>query len=172
MSKLWTRTDFWPAEPAASISREDNTFARGVEEGQRVTAAEFAADREALRQLANGLDALKTPSVGTLAALIVAAVERLVTEIAGNAAIDPELLSERADALAALVADETAVVLVLHPDDAALIDEGRFATRIFRDVSLPRGTVQARVGNATYEDGVAAALARLCHEIERTGLAT
>jgi flagellar assembly protein FliH len=168
MSKMWERADFWPAERIASPEADE--FARGLAEGRRTVESELASEREALLQLAGGLDALKPPSIGILATLIVAAVERLVSDIVGDAPIDPMVLIDRAGALAERIAAETEAVLMAHPDDAVLLDEGRIGLRVLVDAGLPRGTVQARVGDAMIEDGVAAALARLRADIVQMGI--
>ena len=120
MSKMWERADFWPAERAGQPVADD--FALGIAEGRRTVELELAGEREAILQLAESLEALQPPSSGLIAALIVEAVERLVTDIAGNAPVDADLLRERADALSVLLAGETSLVLVLHPEDAALLE--------------------------------------------------
>jgi flagellar assembly protein FliH len=165
MSKMWERADFWPADRVASPVADE--FTRGVAEGRRTVEAELAAEREALLQLIAGLEALEAPSPGPVAALMMAAVERLVTDIAGNAPVDRALLEERAAALSALIVGESELVLAVSPDDVALFGD----RAVIGDPALPRGTVQARVGEAVIEDGVTSALARLRAEIAAMGIA-
>jgi flagellar assembly protein FliH len=167
MSKMWERADFWPAERAGQPVADD--FARGVAEGRRTVELELVGEREAILQLAGSLDALQSPSSGLIAALIVNAVERLVTNIVGNAPIDAALLRERAEALSVMLAGEAGVVLALHPEDAALLER---VTPVVADALLARGTVQARAHGDTYEDGVMPALDRLRGEIARLGIVT
>lgn len=164
MSKIWERADFWPADRVVLPVADD--FARGVAEGRRTVEAELAAEREALLQLAQGLETLEAPAAGLLASLMIAAVEQLVIDIVGSAPINGALLAERAAALSAFVATETAAVLVVNPYDAELLGD----IAVIGDPALPRGTVQARAGAVTVEDGVASALARLRSEIEAMGI--
>lgn len=165
MSKMWQRADFWPAE---RLSLPDaNEFARGLSEGRRTVEAELASEREALLQLVAGLEALAAPCSGPLAALMITAVERLVSDIAGSAPIDRALLEERAAALSAFIASESESVLAVNPDDAAHFGE----RAVIGDPALPRGTVQLRLSAAIVEDGVESALARLRAEIEAMGIA-
>ncbi len=167
MSKMWERADFWPAERLAKAPVDD--FARGVAEGRRTVEAELAGEREALLQLAASLEMLQPPSSAVIASLMVVAVERLVSDIAGQAPVDAVLLRERADMLAATIAGEGQMTLTVHPDDVALFDT---VVPVAGDPTLGRGTVQARLGASVYEDGVAPALERLRAEIVRMGLAT
>ena len=97
MSKMWERTEFWPVERRECEPGETD-FTRGAAEARRTVEAELAGEREALLQLASALEVLQSPSAALIASLIVAAVERLVVDIAGNAPIDRDLLRERADA--------------------------------------------------------------------------
>ena len=168
MSKMWERADFWPAERREEASVADD-FARGVAEARRTVEAEIASEREALLQLAGSLEALQSPSSALIANLIVAAVERLVVDIAGSAPIDGALLRQRADALAAIVAEQGDVVLAAHPDDAHLLNP---LMPTIDDPTLPRGTVEARTATSVHEDGVVPALQRMLAEISRLGLAT
>jgi flagellar assembly protein FliH len=167
MSKMWHRADFWPAEPMASAPIDD--FALGVAEGRRTVEAELAAERDALLQLAGSLETLQAPPSALIASLIMTSVERLVSDIVGNAPIDGALLSERATALAAIIAHYGSVTLAVHPDDEKLIDT---ALPVVADAALARGMVQARAGAIIYEDGVPQAMVRLRTEISRMGLAS
>ncbi len=167
MSKMWERADFWPTERVSDASIADD-YARGVAEARRTVEAELASERDALLQLAASLEALQSPSTALIASLIVASVERLVMDIAGAAPIDGKLLRERADALAAIVADQGEVVLAVNPDDVHLLDP---MMSTVGDPALSRGTVEARTRSMIYEDGVRPALDRMQVEIARLGLA-
>lgn len=165
MSKMWERADFWPTERIATHG--DDGFARGLAEGRRTVEAELAGEREALLQLATSLENLEPPSGALIANLIVVSIERLVTNIVGNAPIDATLLRERADALAALIVGEDEMILAVHPDDVPLLDG---ALPVVADAALDRGTVQARSATGVYEDGATPALDRLRAEMSRLGL--
>lgn len=169
MSKTWARTDFWPSERVDAPVADD--YARGIADGRRTVEAEFASDRAALAQMVANLEVLTPPSPEALVSLMLAAVERLVRDIAGAATIDAALLDERAMALAALVAGEGEAVLALHPDDVALLGDARQAVRVIADPALGRGTIEARSGVSLAEDGVGPALTRLHREFLRLGMA-
>ncbi len=166
MSKMWERADFWVADDPDAPPSDD--YARGVAEGRRAVESEVASERAALLQLADGLEALTAPAPGLLAAMMMTAIERLVVDIAGNAPVDRDLLHERADALATFMAGDAEAVLVVHPEDIVLFEGGN----VIADSAVPRGTVQARLGDAIVEDGVASALARLRTQIDAMGLST
>ncbi len=168
MSKMWERADFWPAERVGLPVDDD--FARGVAEGRRTVEAELAGEREAMLQLAGSLESLQAPSPSVLTELIVSAVERLVTDIVGNAPIDAALLNERAAALAATIATEAEAILAVNPDDLPLLDDERLPFQLVGDHALARGMVEARLGNGTIEDGVRTALGRLRAEIAALGI--
>jgi len=164
---MWQRADFWPSERVeAPISPESDAYARGLADGRATVEAELAGEREALVQLMHGLEALEVPEPGRLATMMMTAVERLVSDIAGDAPVDRALLAERAEALAACMTTETEAVLVAHPDDAALL-----GGRATADTTLLRGTVQVRAGDRTVEDGVQTALERLRARICDLGIA-
>jgi flagellar assembly protein FliH len=167
MSKNWARADFWPTDRAVPAVADD--YARGLADGRATVEAEFASDREALAQLVAGLDVLTPLSPGALVSLMLATVERLVSDIVGAAPIDAELLNERASALAAFVAGEAEPVLALNPDDLALLADQQLAVGLVADPALARGTVEARTASMVAEDGVGPALARLQREFARLG---
>jgi flagellar assembly protein FliH len=183
MSNLWSprlrdearRADFWSSDHVAPIapaaSAEANAFARGLEEGRRTVEAEVAGEREALLQMVQAADALEFPTPGMLASMMVCAVERLVSDIAGDAPIDATLLNERAEALASLIAASMAPVLFVHPDDAVLFDADRLDVAIATDAELSRGALQIRAGDERAEDGVQAALGRFRGQIADMGIA-
>jgi flagellar assembly protein FliH len=183
MSNLWSprlrdearRADFWPSDDAVPVapvaSAEAEAFARGLEEGRRTVEAEFAGEREALLQMVQATDALEFPTPGMLASMMVTAVERLVSDISGNAPIDTVLLHDRADALASLIAVNMAPVLFVHPHDAVLFDVDRLDIAIATDAELSRGSLQIRAGDERAEDGVQAALGRFRAQIANMGIA-
>lgn len=165
MSRIWERADVWPVDGAGPMHADDYT--RGFADGRRVVEAEVEGERAALLQLASAIETLEPPLPGLLASLMMAAVERLVIDIAGTAPVDGALLGERAAALSARIADEADAVLVVHPDDAVLLGD----MAVIADPAVARGTVQARIGTTLIEDGVQSALARLRAEISDMGIA-
>jgi flagellar assembly protein FliH len=178
MSNLWPerlldaaqRADLWRKDAHRRAGTDQDAYARGLAEGRQIVEAEFAAEREALMQLACAIEELKPPASGSLATLMVTAVMRLVADVAGRASVDADLLAERALALAELAGAETEAILVANPADCELLDTSRLTNRLVADAGVPRGSVQLRVGDAMAEDGVNAALVRLHGEFERMGL--
>ena len=169
MSKMWERADFWPVERAGVPTADD--YARGLADGRRAAEAEYAGDREAIVQLAAGLEALQPPSPALLTELIVTAVERLVSDIVGAVPTDMALLNERATALAEMIAGESEAVLAVNPEDIPLIDRDRLSVRVISDGALARGTITARNGSVSAEDGVSSALSRFRASIAALGIA-
>ena len=169
MSKAWARAEFWPTGRANPPVADD--YGRGLAEGRATVEAELASEREALAQLIANLETLAPPPPTVLVALMLATVERLVRDIVGVAAVDAALLNERAVALAAFIAGETAPVLALNPADLALLDDKQVAAQLVADPALARGTIEARSNAMLVEDGVGPALARLYREFAHLGVA-
>lgn len=177
MSDLsFERMDLWAqacavGTAALAVTPDADVFAQGFENGRRTVEAELAAEREALLQLVLAAEALDSPAAGLLAEMMIVAVERLVSDIAGTAPVDAVLLQERAEALASEIAGHVMPTLLVHPDDAALIDADRLDVALAADANLPRGSLQVRAGAAVVEDGVQAALGRLRAQIAAMGIA-
>lgn len=146
------------------------SFAQGFEEGRRTVELEVAAEREALRKLAEALEALRPEPAGPLAALLAETVDRLVRQIVGEVDVDPELLMRRAETAAALIGEELAPTrLLVHPDDVALLDAARIPVPVVGDASLVRGTVALESAGGWLEDGPAVRLDRLRAALDRLG---
>lgn len=138
----------------------DEGYTAGLVEGRALAAAEFAADRVALAELAAGVAALAPADAMPIEAAMIELATRLAIAIAGAAAIDVDLLRARAKAAAALLADEFGEVhLLAHPDDVALLSD--LAMPVAADPMLARGSVRAEAGPAWATDGVAEAVARV-----------
>lgn len=171
MSSEWQAAHFWGGVSLPAPGQVIDEFVNGFEEGRRTVEAETASERAALLQLASALEALETPAPALLAAMMVTAVERLVIDIAGKVALDREILASRAEMIAQHIANEVEPVLVLHPEDATMIEAERLMLAIHEDATVARGTVRGRFRGGVMEDGVGPALTRLRAELDRMGLA-
>lgn len=138
----------------------DEGYTQGLVQGHALVEAEYAADRAALAELAAGLIALAPADAMPIEAAMIELSTRLAIAIAGEAAIDVDLLRARASAAAALLADEFGEVhLLAHPQDVALLSD--LAMPVAGDPALERGSVRAESGPAWAIDGVAEAIARI-----------
>lgn len=152
-------------EPLAEVS-EDDPFARGLAEGQRLAEAAFTAERHQLLALLAGAEALQDEPSEELAQLIATTVERLVRQIVEAAPIDADWLRAQAETAAAMVADaDKARTLWVHPEDAVLLADCPLALAIESDPAMVRGTVRLETstgwiehGRAVYLDELRAAL--------------
>lgn len=164
--------DTAPAAPAAidAESIQADIFAEGFEAGRRTVELEIAAERDAIARLAETLEVLRPQPTQALAVLIAGAVERLVSQIVGDAPVDAELLRERAEAAAAMIGEDTdAARLRLHPDDVPLLELARIPVARVADPSLPRGSIMLETGEGWIEDGPRVRLERLRAELDRIG---
>ncbi|MEQ8310737.1 MAG: flagellar biosynthetic protein [Sphingopyxis sp.] len=152
-------------EPLTEVN-EDDPFARGLAEGQRLAEAAFTAERHQLLALLAGAEALQDEPSEELAQLIATTVERLVRQIVEAAPIDADWLRAQAETAAAMVADaDKARTLWVHPDDAVLLVDCPLALAIESDPAMVRGTVRLETstgwiehGRAVYLDELRAAL--------------
>jgi flagellar assembly protein FliH len=147
-----------------------DAFARGWEEGRRTAELEFASERDAVARLAETLETLRPEPSNALALVLAEAVDRLVRKIVGGGAIDGAQLVARAEAAAALVADEMAPArLRLNPEDVPLLEAARIPVALVADEALARGTLVLETGEGWIEDGPAIRLERLRAELDRMG---
>lgn len=145
-------------------------FAEGLEHGTRTAMLELSAEREAIKQLARSLEALRPEPTTALAALLAETVERLVREIAGNVEIDPVLLVKRAAAAASLIGDEFEPSrLLVNADDLPLLADANLPVLLVADPSLPRGSIRLESATGWVEDGTAVRLDRLRAALDRLG---
>lgn len=173
MSRLWSTHKLDAATPtrARLVAVEPLNWAAGYAAGEAAARLkvedEVAADRAALAVLASSIEALEAPTSDLMAAAITELAVRLAVAAAGTA-IDAALLTARAQACAAGLADVVGPpTLVFHPDDFALIDGDDFELEVRVDPALARGSVRAEAGAAWAADGVTEAIARI---VEAAGL--
>ena len=155
-----------PPPPPLMPEPEDDPFARGLAEGQRIAEAAHQVEREKLLSLISNCQALQDEPSEELAQLIAETVERLVRQIVETAPIDAAWLKSQADVAAAMVAEaDKARTLWVHPADAALLYDAELKLPVEADNKMMRGTVRIETsagwiehGRAVYLDELRAAL--------------
>ena len=157
--------------PSAQTEMPDaDPYMRGFEEGQQVAATAFAIERAALIKLIASADALVPEPSEELAVLIGEAVERLVSEIVGKAAVDRDWLTLQAKRAASLVAEcDAARTMWLHPADIELIDSTAIDLTIMADPSAERGSIRIDCSAGWIEHGTALYLEELRTELGLKG---
>jgi flagellar assembly protein FliH len=145
-------------------------YADGLSEGRRLAMIELEEERAALARLAGSLEALSPQNSDGLAALLSTTVKRLVTQIVGEVEINAETLAERVQAVAAMIAEETAPKrLRLHPTDAVRLQGAHVAVEIVGDPMLAPGTIMLDTGSGWVEDGPHVRLEKLRAQLDRLG---
>lgn len=153
-----------PEEPAidpVDQARAD-AFAQGFDEGMRVATESYAIDDEIKARLAQALEQVAPVANGSLSTLLSATVLRLVEQIVGKVAVDPDMLATRVDAVAAFIEEEQGRnQLRLHPEDIALLGGHEFGIALTPDASVSRGSVRLDTSEGWIEDGPDVQLSRL-----------
>ena len=151
--------------PSAVIDPEAialDGFARGFEEGRRSLEAQLAEERADLARLAASLAAAQPQPPAALATLIGETVGWLVRQIVGEAEVDADLLRRRAEAAAALVAEEARPARMrVHPDDAVRLADAKLSVELVPDAGLRPGSIVIECRDGWIEDGPEVALERL-----------
>jgi flagellar assembly protein FliH len=143
-------------------------FAAGIDAGRR----EAETERQALRQLAAGLESLKAEPTLGLGMMIAATVERLLHQVVGEVEVCRETLMDRAQAAAALIGDETRpAVLKLNPADLARLDGAELPVAAEPDAMLQPGELRLETVNGSIEDGPGLRLERLRSALDRIAVA-
>jgi flagellar assembly protein FliH len=147
------------SQPTANFSRpvataKPDAYGAGFAAGQQAAAEVFATEHAAMAALLAAASALQPEPSEELAAMIALAVERLVRECVGNAAVDRDWLVDRARLAASLVSEaDKARTLWLHPDDLPLIEGIELAVIPAADPSLDRGALRIDCSAGWIEDG-------------------
>ena len=145
-------------------------YADGLNEGRRLAMIELEEERSALARLAESLESLKPQNSDGLAALLAATVKRLVAQVVGETEIDAATLAERAQAVAAMIAEETSPKrLRLHPTDLARLSDANIAVEMVADPMLAPGTIMLDTGAGWVEDGPNVRLEKLRNALDRMG---
>lgn len=148
------------AQPTADPVIEE--YARGFQDGYAAAHAAGQDEGSGLERLTTALADLTPEPTAALGAILSEAVMRLVRQVMGEVSLDAGAIAERADTVAALVADEVVPArLRLHPEDIARIDTLESPLALVADPSLTPGTVVAETANGWVEDGPSVRMERL-----------
>jgi flagellar assembly protein FliH len=143
-----------PDPHAEALAR---AYADGLAAGRAAAEAEGEALGRHQRALRLSFHALDEAALGVLADDLAATVLALCDGVLGEAARDPAALRERCAAAARRIGGAAeALVLHLHPDDMAMMDEGALAAwRLAPDEGLERGSLRIESPDGTVSDGPA-----------------
>lgn len=145
-------------------------YADGLNEGRRLAMIELEEERTALHRLVAGVEHLNPQGSDGLAAMLANSVKRLVTQIVGEVEINTETLIERTQAVAAMIAEETAPArLRLHPTDVVRLQGAPIAVELVGDPMLAPGTIVLDTGTGWVEDGPHVRLEKLRAQLDRLG---
>ena len=145
-------------------------YTDGLNEGRRLAMIEMEEERAALHRLAGSLEGLNPEGSDGLAAMLANSVKRLVTQIVGEVEINADTLRERTQAVAAMIAEETAPTrLRLHPTDVIRLQGANIAVEMVGDPMLAPGTIVLDTGTGWVEDGPHVRLEKLRAQLDRLG---
>ena len=145
-------------------------YADGLNEGRRLAMIEMEEERAALHRLAASLEHLSPQGSDGLAAMLASSVQRLVTQIVGEVEMNADTLAERTQAVAAMIAEETAPSrLRLHPTDVARLAGANISVEMVGDPMLAPGTIVLDTGTGWVEDGPHVRLEKLRAQLDRLG---
>lgn len=175
----WTQEDSTPQTAFRAGASNDlgdaealiaQGYADGLTEGRRLALIELEEERAAVVRLMSELEALKPQDSDGLAALLATTVKRLVSQIVGEVEINPDTLAERAQAVAAMIAEETAPKrLRLHPTDVVRLAGAKLPIEVVGDPMLAPGTIMLDTGAGWVEDGPHVRLEKLRTQLDRLG---
>lgn len=155
-----------PSVDALEETPEVDLYALGFADGQQMAAQAFDIERAALMKLIASADALLSEPSEELAVLIGEAVERLVSEIIGNAPVDRDWLNIHARRAADMVAEcDSARTMWVHPDDLPLIDSNLISLTLMADPEAERGSIRIDCSTGWIEHGTALYLDELRTEL-------
>ncbi|MEQ1508930.1 MAG: FliH/SctL family protein [Sphingopyxis sp.] len=155
------------APPCAIENPLDAAFAAGHEQDAHEAAEKLAADIAALGAMLAQLPSLVPQPADALAKILALTVERLVTEIVGEVAINPDFMTKRIAQMAVLIVDQIGPVrLHVHPQDAGLVTQAHPDITLVIDAGRPRGSLLLETGAGWIEDGPQQRLAALRKQLE------
>ena len=143
-----------PDPHAVALAR---AYAEGLAAGRAAAEAENEALGRHQRALRLSFHALDEAALGVLADDLAATVLALCDGVLGEAAREPAGLRARCEAAARRIGGASeALVLHLHPEDIALMDEEALAAwRLAPDAGLERGSLRIAGPDGTISDGPA-----------------
>lgn len=146
-----------PAAPDPIAEARAHAYAEGLAAGRAAAEAAGEALRAHQRALRLTFRTLDEAALQVLAEDLAATVHTLCEGVLGEAALDPQGLRARCEAAARRIGGAAeALVLHLHPEDIALLDEGALGPmRLAPDASLERGSVVIEGPEGSVADGPA-----------------
>ena len=159
------------AHAAIDAARAEG-FAEGMAAAERMAAERGEADAQALARIAAGLETMTGFDRDALASRLRQTVLFLVNRLVGETGISGELLAQRIDVAAGLLADSAeAAVLKLSPEDLPLIESQVPAGLTpMADASIERGGFRIETRTTSIEDSPGAWLSQLAAALDRTAL--
>ncbi|MDQ2892006.1 MAG: flagellar assembly protein FliH, partial [Pseudomonadota bacterium] len=144
-------------------------YAEGLADAALAAGAGESRDQQLLSELAAALRAGSQLDRERMARKLRQTVLFLVTKLVGETGISPDLLADRVETAAELLADAAeSALLRLHPDDVALV-EGKLPKTVFAagDASIARGSFVLESASTVVEDGPELWLEQLAQAIDR-----
>ncbi|MFM5913965.1 MAG: FliH/SctL family protein [Chakrabartia godavariana] len=146
-----------PAQP-----QPQDDYARGYADGLAAAAARTDEDSQAADMIRQAIAQLRAEPSEELGLYIAEAVSRIVHQIVGETPVSPDEITRRAQAAAALIAENDAATAIrLHPKDAALVGTTVGDIAVVAEPGLRRGDILVDCAAGTIEDGNARRLAAL-----------
>ena len=148
----------------------EEAYKKGWEEGRQASEQALEHEHAALRALIASLEVLRPQPSKALGVVLAETVERLVRQIAGEVAIDADLLVQRAQAAAALLSEEMAPGRMrVNPEDVALLSGAGLPVDLVADATIARGSLVLETATGWIEDGPSVRLARLRAALDGLG---
>ncbi|AEI37493.1 MAG: hypothetical protein ABF461_01470 [Zymomonas mobilis subsp. pomaceae] len=139
-----------------------DAYNSGFEQGRSSVLAEMREERQAVGQLARGLEVLKAEPPRALASVLADVVDRLVHQVIGEVSIDAVRLRKRVDAVAAMITEEAKpCFMFLNPADIERLGGVSLPVELKPDPSLPEGSVRLETNNGWIENGTKSLLEKL-----------
>ena len=157
-------------DPIATARAEG--FAEGMATAERMAAQRGETDAQALAEIAGLLQMMSGFDRDALATRLRQTVLFLVTKLVGEVGVSAELLKQRIEAAAALIADSAELAqLRLNPADFPLVDghQPEHVTLV-PDETVGRGGFRIETRSSSVEDGPAGWLLQLSAALDSTAL--
>jgi flagellar assembly protein FliH len=167
-----------PAPEPVFVDPVATAHAAGFAEGMAAAIAEIGdtnnRDRALLAELGTALRNESLLDREVMARQLRQTVMFLVSRLIGEAGISPDILANRIEAAAEMLADSAeSALLRVHPDDIALLD-GKLPKTVFAvgDANVARGSFVLESASTIVEDGPELWLEQLAQAIDRVAVPT
>lgn len=135
-------------------SARPDDYSRGYADGFAEADAKADHDTLAADQIRDAISQLRAEPSEELGLYIAEVVAHLVRQIVGETPVATDEILRRANAAAALIAENDAATAVrLHPEDAALVGPSVGAIAVLPEPDLLRGDILVECAAGTIEDG-------------------